>query len=359
MNLIQAMHQLCLHKKAFFAFFLQGHVRCITHPSALEKRILADYERQFGLAYDPAERKKTTALEKADRRKTVTGFIANGVPAYDLQPFYERPHAWGEIFYDSRHVTFRGNECIATAMYEEFVKNIHACDSAAAQAEVMQDLRDTAHGIAAENIQVIDWLESVPKFPQLSQIGAIVMNCNPFTNGHKHIIAEALKQTDWLYVFMVQENLSVFNSLDRMNMLREGTAEFGGRVRIVPSGAFIISSFSFPEYFCKDSVDYSPDVSTEILIFGTTIAPALGITTRFFGEEPYCAVTRAYHAQLKELLPGCGVECREIPRLQQKGIAVSASRVRELLEQGDFAGIAELVPLSTLRCLKLLSRKKK
>ena len=51
--------------------------------------------------------------------------------------------------------------------------------------------------------------------------------------------------------------------------------------------------------------------------------------------------------QMQEILPRYGVEVVEIPRRQIGGQAVSASRVRALLAQGQMEKVQALVPLTT------------
>ena len=39
-------------------------------------------------------------------------------------------------------------------------------------------------------------------------IGAVVMNCNPFTRGHEYLIREAAKKNKWLHIFILSEEQS-------------------------------------------------------------------------------------------------------------------------------------------------------
>ena len=41
-------------------------------------------------------------------------------------------------------------------------------------------------------------------------ISSVVVNCNPFTLGHKYLIEKASKESDVVHVFVVSENKSVF-----------------------------------------------------------------------------------------------------------------------------------------------------
>ena len=93
-------------------------------------------------------------------------------------------------------------------------------------------------------------------------------------------------------------------------------------------------------------------VPSALLFEEQAIAPTLNIKTRFVGQEPFDPLTRHYNEEMKKLLPeyGCGVV--EIPRLEKDGGAVSASRVRKFLKDGNFEEIKKIVPEETFRYLK-------
>ncbi len=55
---------------------------------------------------------------------------------------------------------------------------------------------------------------------------------------------------------------------------------------------------------------------------------------------------------MRRLLPALGVEAIEIPRKEAHGVAISASRVRAALRDGDLAGVADLVPETTAAFLR-------
>ena len=183
-------------------------------------------------------------------------------------------------------------------------------------------------------------------------IGSIVMNCSPFTLGHRYLIEQALKECDYLAVFVVQEDKSNFAFEDRLRLVSEGVADLPN-VMVIPSGRFIISSLTFSEYFNKSELqEREIDTSNDILIFAKEIAPCLHITKRFAGEEPLDKVTKQYNESMKKILPEYGIQFVEIPRVKSDNDEViSASRVRKLLEQKDFVSIKKLVPESTYKYL--------
>jgi [citrate (pro-3S)-lyase] ligase len=181
--------------------------------------------------------------------------------------------------------------------------------------------------------------------------GAIVMNCNPFTSGHQYLIETAAKQCALLHVFVVSENKSAFPAAVRYRLVKAGTSHIANAL-IHPTGPYLISSATFPDYFFKDSV--SPDAVNTLLdltIFAERFAAPLGISRRFAGTEPFDPVTAAYNRQMKSFLPRYGIELVEIERFAKKEKAVSASRVRELFAANKMEEIRELVPPATFEFL--------
>lgn len=187
---------------------------------------------------------------------------------------------------------------------------------------------------------------------QEGPVGCIVANCNPFTLGHRYLIETAAKQCRWLHVFILSENRSKFSAEDRLALAKAGCADIEN-VIFHPTGPYLISSATFPAYFLRDRVKADMAHSElDVRLFGEKFVPELGITKRFVGEEPYCPVTRSYNDQLKARLPEYGVEVIEIPRKESGGEAISASRVRELLDAGKLEEIRTLVPETTFEYLK-------
>lgn len=181
--------------------------------------------------------------------------------------------------------------------------------------------------------------------------GAIIMNCNPFTLGHRYLIEWASQNVDQLYIFVVEENKSFFSFEDRFQLVVKGTADLQN-VKVIPSGNLIISSKTFPGYFLKDSPSkVSVDTSLDLTIFAKYIAPALHITKRFVGEEPLDIITNKYNESMKSILPKYGIELVEIERKEDSETVISASRVRALLADNNFDKIQELVPCTTYEYL--------
>jgi len=183
------------------------------------------------------------------------------------------------------------------------------------------------------------------------RIGALVMNCNPFTLGHQYLIEQAASQCDHVYIFVLSEDKSRFSAADRLEMVKLGTAHLKN-VTVSPSGPYLISSATFPTYFLKDRDSAGPvHCLLDIEIFTKYFVPKFGISVRFVGTEPLSAMTDQYNQALLQHLPSRGIELKQIPRLEQKGTPISASAVRALLNTGQEETLQKLVPETTFRYL--------
>ena len=179
---------------------------------------------------------------------------------------------------------------------------------------------------------------------------AIVMNCNPFTLGHLYLIETAASKSSRVFILAVQEDISAFPFDVRYKLICDGTSHLPN-VTVIPGGRYVVSSLTFPSYFTKDTELANAHSAIDVEIFLKHVVPALGITRRYIGTEPFSPVTEIYNKTMKERLIPAGVEVVEIPRIEKSGMAISASRVRSLLSQGNIEDVKELVPESTYNYL--------
>ncbi len=187
-------------------------------------------------------------------------------------------------------------------------------------------------------------------------VGSLVMNCNPFTLGHRYLVERACKQSSWVHLFIVKEDVSFFSFYDRKALIDEGLKDLGN-LSIHEGSDYIISKATFPTYFIKDKgqVD-SLFTELDLNIFRHHIAPVLGITHRFVGEEPLCKVTHEYNQQMKKILsrPDAfpSIEVVECERMTYQGEPISASRVRRLMQEKKLEELEHLVPSHTLALIQ-------
>lgn len=267
----------------------------------------------------------------------------SGIQMLSLTDALEESQAPIEWFANEpRHCNHKANQLFAKAMYEKLLPVLR---------QPVGDRKPIEKGDNIIKLLYIDQYFSDFDSSQYEKIGSIVMNCNPFTFGHRHLIEYAAERVDFLIIFVVEEDASLFTFEERFAMVCEGTADLKN-VKAVPSGDFILSKRSFPEYFMKEAdEDIVQNTENDITLFAEKIAPVLGITHRFVGEEPEDEVTNAYNRAMKKILPAHGIELVEIPRKQDGKAVISASRVRKCLEENTLEALDTLIPESTMRIL--------
>lgn len=204
--------------------------------------------------------------------------------------------------------------------------------------------------------------------------GAIVMNANPFTKGHRYLVEQAASQVDNLYVIVVKEDRSRFPYVERKAMIEAGCAGLDNVV-VCEGSDYAISAATFPTYFLKKLDDATDtQIALDLDLFVNHIAQPLGVTVRFAGSEPEDALTRRYNELMAEILPGTSVavvrqdhqpdselvkgsalrqarrpiDFVEIPRLEQNGNPISATSLRRALDKGGFKEAMEYIPKSTV-----------
>ncbi|MDR0378975.1 MAG: adenylyltransferase/cytidyltransferase family protein [Candidatus Accumulibacter sp.] len=286
----------------------------------------------------------------------------------------ERPHDFGELFWDWGHCTENANALLAQIIFDTLSEHNFFAEEARKASEISvipkpaQNVSDNIpenYGLSSEQLESLETYKSglsgfyrqqfeaqPPQCAHTPVVGSIVMNCNPFTLGHRYLIEQASAKVDLLVVFVVQEDKSFFPFQDRIDLVYKGIEDLQN-VAIVGSGNFIISTMTFSEYFNKAELqDVIVDSSNDVTLFAKEIAPAMHISVRFAGSEPFDRVTKQYNDTLSVILPRYGIRFEELPRLERDGEAISASRVRELLTRRDWDAIARLVPKTTFDYLR-------
>lgn len=180
---------------------------------------------------------------------------------------------------------------------------------------------------------------------------ALVMNCNPFTLGHRWLIEKTATENSTAHIFVVSEDASFFPFKDRYELVKAGCADLKN-VILHKTGSYMISSAVFPSYFFEDdSSVIKAQAKLDVTLF-SKIAWTLGIKARYVGEEPYSKVTRIYNEIMSELLPLAGIRCVIIPRKEMDGEPISASQVRRLLREDRLTEAGALVPATTYDYLR-------
>ncbi|MDF7668265.1 [citrate (pro-3S)-lyase] ligase [Lactobacillus sp. ESL0703] len=200
---------------------------------------------------------------------------------------------------------------------------------------------------------VDDFLAAIPQIPNQSskKVAAIVMNANPFTLGHRQLVQLASQENDLVYVFVVATDASLFKTSERMQLVKNGTADLKN-VLVVSGGDYLVSKATFPAYFLKTSDDLIKTQTTiDARVFKNIIAPKLAISRRYLGTEPFSHTTNFYNESLiNELSPQ--IDVKVVPRFSNNNQVITATQVRRLIKAGDLEAIKSFVPLSTMDFIK-------
>ena len=203
-----------------------------------------------------------------------------------------------------------------------------------------------------ENIKTYqDYLRSIKKDVTFGGIAAIVVNCNPFTKGHKYLIEKACAENRVVYLFVVEEDRSSFTFDIRWRLIQEELGHIENLV-MVKGGDYVVSGTIFPCYFLKDEKECdiaAKQAELDVVTFLNYIVPILNINRRYVGTEMYSPVTAAYNEAMIKYLPSNGVEILEIPRITQGSSDnyISASKVRIAIREDRLNEVLDFLPDST------------
>ena len=203
-----------------------------------------------------------------------------------------------------------------------------------------------------ENIKTYqDYLRSVKVDVNVGDIAAVVVNCNPFTKGHKYLIKKACTENRLVYLFVVEEDRSSFTFDIRWKLIKEELGHIDNLV-MVKGGNYVVSGTIFPSYFLKQEKESdiaAKQAELDVLTFLHYIVPVLNINKRYVGTEMYSPVTAAYNEAMIKYLPSNGVDLLEIPRITCGGEDnyISASKVRQAIREDRLEGVLDFLPDST------------
>ncbi len=187
-----------------------------------------------------------------------------------------------------------------------------------------------------------------------TDVGAIVVNCNPMTKGHFQLIVEAAAKHEIFLVFVVEEERSFFTYPERMKLVKAALSGFPN-IMVLPSTKYVVSSLTFPSYFLK-SIDEAEKEHAKLdaMIFRDYFMRILNIRKRYIGSETEPVMT-TYNDLLKKYLKESLV-LRE--RFKYHKDVISASKVRQLITEGHITEASELVPENIKDMFMEMAKKK-
>jgi [citrate (pro-3S)-lyase] ligase len=191
-----------------------------------------------------------------------------------------------------------------------------------------------------------DFLANISSHKKSGKNAAVVVNCNPFTLGHRYLVERAAAENDTVHLFVVSEDISLFPFANRYMLVKEGCRDLLNVV-LHTTKNYMVSSSVFPSYFLKDETSLIEVQARLDTVIFNRIAKAVGVQTRYVGEEPFSLVTNVYNKIMCECLPPLGIECIVVPRKEHDTVPISASRVRKLLQEGHIEECKDFVPPTT------------
>lgn len=295
------------------------------------------------------------AARRGDRVVGVTGLVGNVIRCTAVSETEEGSCVLLALMQEMAYVALeRGRAHLFLYTKPQYREVFESCGfhtiAAVPQAVLMEN---TPFGIHAYAERLSELRRLRPK------IGAVVVNANPFTRGHQYLIQHAAQDCDYLHVFVVREESSLIPYADRLALVRAGVDELPERdcILVHPGSDYMVSKATFPTYFLKEDARVTAAATgIDLLLFREHIAPALGITHRYVGTEPFCHVTRQYNEDMHYWLESsCSaappITVVEVPRVASDGRAISATDVRRRALSGDLTGLDQIVPPATLAYL--------
>lgn len=276
--------------------------------------------------------------------------VMSGIECDSLEEIFEKnniPSGWVVDGY--LHCNHKANKIIADNIFGNLEPYLLSQESVN---EHKQMIQFNLHDVMKDYIQH-NYLFQYSNIKKDGTVGAIIMQCDPFHKGHRYLIEQAKERVDFLIVFLIDKENSMFSFEERFKMLEEGTKDIEN-IKIIPNGDFVCSRDTFPELHLQkryiiSALELNAKYDSEI--FGEYIAEAFHITYRFAGEEPEGRVKTTYYKAAKELLPMRGIKFLEIPRLAENGESISTSRIQEYLKREEYDRAFSLVPESTRQYL--------
>lgn len=275
------------------------------------------------------------------------------VEGSSLEKFFEKhniPNEWVTDNYG--HCNHKANQLLADSILEEIEP--YLCGKITGKKGNTKKV-DIDFGCAMEeymNRKYFDQYFSDFSAKKYNTIGAVVVKCNPFHIGHRYLIEEAKKRVDFLIVFVLEEEEFLFPFEERFQLVKEGVKDLDD-IMVVPSGDFILSMKTFPQFYSKaDNRVVALNAKYDAYVFAEYVAKLLHITHCFTGESPEGKMAKVHYEAMEEILPQKGVIFEKICKKEIGDEVVSASRVRKYLKEQKYIEAFSLLPDSTVRYLK-------
>lgn len=278
--------------------------------------------------------------------------ICNYESIYDFNEYFNKNINERCQFLDNTfHANMEVNK-IAAQYLSTIIPNVKCVNSVATQTYLQENKKiskiDTSNILGKSLMNsYIDYLNLHKRQISDNQIvGSVILTANPITRGHEQLIKIAKSRCDLLYIFIVEEDSFEFSSSERIDLVRSVISD--NNIVILSTGKVMTAKYTFPDYYQKSHTKAEMNINQmsnlHFYLFGSIVAPILGITKRFVGEEISGSVTDSYNKKLQSILPLYGIDVEIIPRYCDcRGFAISASKVRDMISKQNFVGLSDIL----------------
>lgn len=171
-------------------------------------------------------------------------------------------------------------------------------------------------------------------------VASVVINGNPFTNGHLRLVEKAAMEHKSVLVFIVEEDDSYFTFKERYALAYLALQPYSN-VLVLPSSRYIISKYTFPGYFLKTVDETTAEYAKyDAMLFEKYFLEGLGICKRYVGNET-ADYMQLYNDILKSVLKD---KLEIVERFKEDGEVISASKVRQLVKEGKIDEAVKFLP---------------
>lgn len=186
-------------------------------------------------------------------------------------------------------------------------------------------------------------------------LSCIVINANPFTNGHRYLIELASKRSSHVLVFVIQgktesggrgnhETTGIELPFeDRLELVIKGLQDMEN-VTVVPSGPYLVSRDDYPQGFLSEEMGSAPAHAILDSKVFCSICTSIGAKLAFAGDEPRDELSEIHLNALRQECQSTGIVLRVAERKRLGDRYVSSSLVRDAISKGDWNLVAQLVP---------------
>jgi hypothetical protein len=297
-----------------------------------------------------------TSLEEDE----IQAFLGNEI--FDMQSLFARPHDYGEVFVNKDGLLSH----IGCGLAAKFIASTVENHSGLSFINIRNRFTDTYRPVCTDLIRInylpettdyLHWvaeLRAEHRLPNADslKIAAVVLTADPFTHGHRHLCGRALEESDYLYVFITQEDEFKNSFDDRLEIARRNLSGIPN-IKVIASGEYFDSAKTFPEYFDKEKKPQQMIDSSINMDCFLKIAGALNITKYFAAEETDDPISLQALEQYCAGLPRGGVQVITAPRLRDESDRpISAKLFRQMVAKGSYDEAQKIVPELTCSYLK-------